>query len=79
MARNMGKSSTMTKYHVLDDGRIVELKIGKPSDSDDAIWARKLTAGEKETYVRLKGLGLSDMDIYNHLNQKIKKKAFAGG
>lgn len=79
MTRNMGNSSTMTKYHVLDDGRIVELKIGKPSNSDDAIWARKLTAREKETYLKLKGLGLSDTDIYNHFNQKSKKKACAGG
>jgi hypothetical protein len=75
----MGKTSTMTKYHVLDDGRIVELKIGKPSVSDDAIWARKLTTSEKETYLKLKDLGFSDMDIYNHLNQKIKKKVCVGG
>lgn len=79
MTRNMGNNGTMTKYHVLDDGRIVELKIGKPSDSDGAIWARKLTASEKETYLKLKGLGHSDMDIYHHLNQKMKKKACAGG
>lgn len=77
MTRNMENTGTMTKYHVLDDGRIVELKIGRPSDSNDAIWARKLTASEKEAYLKLKDLGLSDMDIYHHLNQKSKKKACA--
>ena len=79
MTPNMENTGTMTKYHVLDDGRIVELKIGRPSDSNDAIWARKLTASEKEAYLKLKDLGLSDMDIYHHLNQISKKKACAGG
>ena len=79
MTRNMENTSTMTKYHVLDDGRIVELKIGRPSNSNDAIWARKLTSSEKEAYLKLKDLGLSDMDIYHHLNQNGKKKACAGG
>ncbi len=60
-------------YHTLDDGRIVELNVGKPLDGDDAIWARNLTAPEKETYLKLKGLGHSDLDIYHHLNHKNKK------
>ena len=75
----MGNVSTMDKYHILDDGRVVELKMGKPSNSDGAIWARNLTAREKETYLRLKGLGFSDMDIYNQLNQDFKKKACSAG
>lgn len=78
MARNMENTGAMTKYHVLDDGRIVELKIGRPSGSNDAIWARKLTASEKEAYLKLKDSGLSDMDIYHRLNQKSEKKACAG-
>jgi hypothetical protein len=64
----MENASTMEKYHILADGRVVELMFGKPSDSDDAVWARNLTSSEKETYFKLKGLGYSDMDIYNHLN-----------
>ena len=68
---HMGNVSMMDRYHILDDGRVVELTVGKPSNSDDAIWARNLTAGEKETFLKLKGLGLSDMDIYLHLNPEM--------
>lgn len=66
----MANVSTMDRYHILADGRVVELKIGKLSDSDDAIWARNLSTGEKEIYLKLKGLGISDLEIYNHLNPK---------
>ena len=60
-------------YQILDDGRIVELRIGRQLDRDDAIWARNLTTIETKAYLKLKDLGYSDMKIYNHLNQVAKK------
>lgn len=69
----------MDLYHLLDDGRIVELGFGQSTNSENAIWARNLSEGEKETYQKLKKLGHSDMDIYNHfLKQKNKKMACTG-
>jgi hypothetical protein len=69
MPLNPGNDNKMDIYHNLDDGRIVELRIGRLSDCDDAIWARNLSAREKEIYLQLKQMGSSDMDIYCHLNQ----------
>ncbi len=69
MSLNSGNDGNMEIYHNLDDGRIVELRVGQPMDSDDAIWARNLSASEKEIYLQLKKMGSSDRDIYHHLNQ----------
>lgn len=70
-------SGMMDIYHVLDDGRIVELRMGLRLNSDGAIWARNLTDVEKEIYLTLKGSGYSDKAIYNRLNQPIPKQAVA--
>lgn len=78
MAHDPGNVSEMDIYHLLDDGRIVELKLGEQLDSDGAIWARNLSDSEKATYLKLKGLGHSDMDIYNYFNQNNKKKLVCG-
>lgn len=64
-------------YHTLDDGRILELRSGPQSESDHAIWARNLSDSEKATYLHLKDLGYSDMDIYEQLNRKVNKKTYA--
>lgn len=64
-------------YQILDDGRIVELRMGRQLDCEHAIWARDLTAQEKRIYFRLKNLGYSDRTIYNQLNRGIKEKACA--
>lgn len=64
-------------YHILDDGRILEVRFGRQLDSDHAIWARNLSDSEKATYLHLKDLGYSDMDIYDQLNRKDIKKAYA--
>ena len=55
-------------YQILDDGRILELKLGRKPDCDHAIWARNLTADEKRIYLQLKRLGYSDSSIYKQLN-----------
>jgi hypothetical protein len=68
MAHDSDNSGMMDIYHSLDDGRIVELRIGPRLDGDGAIWARNLTDVEKEIYLKLKGSGYSDKDIYNCLN-----------
>ena len=65
-------------YQILDDGRVVELRFGRQLDCEHAIWARNLTANEKNTYLKLKSLGYSDMNIYNLLNQEVKKNSYAG-
>ena len=65
-------------YQILDDGRIVELRMGRRCDREHAIWARNLTPEEKRIYLRLKGLGYSDSVIYNQLNRGMKEKACAG-
>ena len=65
-------------YQILDDGRIVEIRMGRQFDREHAIWARDLTSREKRIYLRLKGLGYSDKNIYNQLNRDIKEKACAG-
>ena len=65
-------------YQILDDGRIVELRMGRQLDCECAIWARDLTPQEKRIYLRLKGLGYSDKNIYEELNRDIKEKACAG-
>jgi hypothetical protein len=69
MTFNPENENTMDIYHILDDGRIVELRLGRPSDCDDVVWARNLSAGEKEIYLQLKQMGSSDQDIYYHLKQ----------
>ena len=66
-------------YQILDDGRIIELRMGRQFDREHAIWARDLTPREKSIYLRLKGLGYSDKNIYNQLNRGIEEKACAGG
>ena len=78
MTLDPGNANMMDIYHILDDGRIVELRIGQPIDSDNAIWARNLSNNEKETYLQLKDSGFSDMDIYDHLNQNVENKEYAG-
>lgn len=65
-------------YQILDDGRIVELRMGRQLDRENAIWARDLTAQEKRIYFRLKSLGYSDRTIYNQLNREVKEKACVG-
>lgn len=65
-------------YQILDDGRIVELRMGRQLDREHAIWARDLTPQEKSIYLHLKSLGYSDKNIYNQLNRGIKEKACAG-
>ena len=60
-------------YHILDDGRILELEKGQAINRDAAIWARNLSTNEKETYLTLKCLGYSDLYIYSCLNQDVKK------
>jgi hypothetical protein len=64
-------------YQILDDGRIVELRMGRQFDREHAIWARDLTDQEKRIYLRLKGLGYSDRNIYNQLNHNVKEEACA--
>lgn len=78
MTIESGHAGIIDIYQILDDGRIVELIMGHQSDRDHAIWARNLSAQEKSTYLRLKGLGYSDVTIYNHLNQQVKKNAGVG-
>jgi hypothetical protein len=65
-------------YQILDDGRIVELRMGRQLDREQAIWARDLTPREKRIYLHLKSLGYSDKNIYNQLNQGIEENACAG-
>ena len=65
-------------YQVLDDGRIMEFRLGRQSEQDHAIWARSLTTNDKRIYLRLKGMGYSDMNIYNHLNQLAKTQTGSG-
>jgi hypothetical protein len=65
-------------YQILDDGRIIELRMGRQFDREHAIWARDLTPQEKRIYLRLKGLGYSDINIYNQLNPGVKEKVCAG-
>ena len=64
-------------YQILDDGRIVELRMGRQLDREHAIWARDLTAQERRIYLRLKSQGFSDRNIYNYLNQGAKEAAGA--
>jgi hypothetical protein len=64
-------------YQILDDGRIVEIKMGRRLDREHAIWARDLTDQEKRIYLRLKGLGYSDRNIYDYLNQGVEEEACA--
>jgi hypothetical protein len=79
MTHDSGNLRMSEIYHTLDDGRIIELIIGEPVNSDDAMWARNLSDSEKEIYLKLKGLGLSDKDIYNSLNLKVKNEYYAEG
>jgi hypothetical protein len=65
-------------YQILDDGRIIELRMGRQLDREQAIWARDLNPQEKRIYLRLKGLGYSDRNIYDQLNRGVKEKACAG-
>jgi hypothetical protein len=66
-------------YQILDDGRIIELRMGRELDCEHAIWARDLTPQEKSIYFRLKSLGYSDRTIYNKLNSDVKAEACVGG
>jgi hypothetical protein len=77
MTLDSGNVSTMDIYHILDDGRILEFRFGQQFDSDNAIWARNLSDSEKATYLQLKDLGCSDIDIYGQLNQKVNTNAYA--
>ena len=71
-------SANMTDiYQILDDGRIVELRMGRQLEREHAIWARDLTARERSTYLRLKSQGYSDASIYSLLNQDVKEEAGA--
>lgn len=79
MTRDSGNVSMSEIYHTLDDGRIIELIIGEQINSDEAMWARNLSDREKEIYLKLKGSGCSDKDIYNSLNIKVKKELCAEG
>ena len=65
-------------YQILEDGRIVEIRMGRQFDREHAIWARDLSPQEKRIYLRLKSLGYSDKNIYHQLNHGMKEKACAG-
>jgi hypothetical protein len=65
-------------YQILDDGRVIELQMGRRLDCEQAIWARDLTPQERRTYFRLKSLGYSDWTIYNQINSGVKAEACAG-
>ena len=68
----------MDIYQILDDGRIVEIRMGRRQmDCGHAIWARDLNAREKRIYLRMKALGYSDRDIYDHLNHGVEKEVCA--
>jgi len=55
-------------YEILEDGRIIELKLGRQANREQAIWGRRLSTNEKEIYLQLKNLGYSDLRIYKQLN-----------
>ena len=65
-------------YQILDDGRIIELQMGRQLDCENAIWARDLTPQEKRIYFRLKSLGYSDRTIFDQLNSGVKAEACTG-
>jgi hypothetical protein len=73
-----GYGSKMEIYHALDDGRIVEYRIGQHSDNGEAVWARNLTVGEKEAYWALRRLGRTDMEIFESLNHTLGNQSHAG-
>lgn len=55
-------------YHILDDGRIIELRNWTGIKAENAILARPLTDDEKQKYFALKALSYSDREIFEHLN-----------
>ena len=62
----------MTKiYHTLKDGRIFEVRNWLQRESGDCIVGRPLKEDDQTKYHILKGLGLSDSQIFFRLNPKI--------
>ena len=61
-------------YHILDDGRIIEIRNWTGVESDDAILARPLTDIEKQKYFALKALSFSDREIFGQLNPEFAKQ-----
>ena len=55
-------------YHILDDGRIVELRNWTGLGTEDAILAKPLNDAEKQKYFALKSLSYSDKEIFGRLN-----------
>ena len=55
-------------YHILDDGRIIELRNWTGIKAEDAILARPLNDNEKQKYFALKALAYSDREIFGQLN-----------
>lgn len=55
-------------YHILDDGRIIELRNWTGMKAEDAIHARPLNDDEKQKYFALKALDYSDREIFGQLN-----------
>jgi hypothetical protein len=77
LSQKPGSANMTDIYQILDDGRIVELRMGRQLEREHAIWARDLTARERKTYLQLKSKGYSDTTIYNLLNQDVKEEAGA--
>ena len=55
-------------YHILGDGRIIEVRNWTGIESDDAIFARTLNETEKQKYFALKALSFSEKEIFSQLN-----------
>ena len=62
----------MDIYQTLEDGRIIELRLGRQANLNHAIWARNLNTNEKKLYLQLKTLGYSDLSIYKQLNSNAR-------
>ncbi len=61
-------------YHILDDGRIMEIRNWTGLDTDDAILARTLNDDEKQKFFALKALSFSDREIFSQLNPDFAKQ-----
>lgn len=65
--KNIGNGMTEI-YHILDDGRIIEVRNWTGIRAEDAILARPLNDDERQKYYALKALTYSDREIFGQLN-----------
>ena len=74
VAKNAGllsrcvESTMIEIYHILDDGRIIELRNWTGLKTEGAILARPLNDAERQKYFALKALSYSDKEIFGQLN-----------